>query len=108
MDEIYFDCGAFFIEKLCLIHSPFAVEVAAFVIAFFLRSRHQVGEAIDHHGGLGDDADDDAQDVYFGRDEVMSQEIPDGVDAQRDVDQDRGHESWVVFSSEDKEHHDVG
>lgn len=78
------------------------------MIAFFLRCGHQVGETIDHHGGLGDDAYDDADDVHLGRDEAFGEEIPDGVDAQRDVDQDGGHEAGVVLPPEDEEHHDVG
>ena len=78
------------------------------MIAFFLRRGHQVGKAIDHHGGLGNDANDDAQDVYFGRNKAVAEEIPDGVDAQWDIDQNRGYKTWIILPSEDKEHHDVG
>ena len=78
------------------------------MIAFFLRRGHQIGKTIDHHGGLGNDADDDALDVYFGRNKAVAEEIPDGVDAQWDIDQNGGDETWIVLAAEDKEHHDVG
>ena len=78
------------------------------MIAFFLRLRHEVGEAIDHHAGLGDDADDDAQDVCSCRDKAIREEEPDGVDAERDVEQDADHEAGVVLAPEEEEHHDVG
>ena len=77
------------------------------MIPFLLRRGHQVGEAIDHHGGLGNDANDDAQDVYLCRNKAVAEEIPDGVDAQWDIDQNGGYKTWIIFTSEDEEHHDV-
>lgn len=78
------------------------------MIAFFLRLRHEVGEAIDHHAGLSDDADDDAQDVCSCRDKVVGEEEPDGVEAEGDVEQDADHEAGVVLAPEEEEHHYVG
>ena len=59
------------------------------MIALFLRLRNEVGEAIDHHAGLGEDADDDTQDVCSRRDKAVGEEEPDGVDAKWDVDPER-------------------
>ena len=77
------------------------------MIPFLLRRGHQVGEAIDHHGGLGNDANDDADNVHFCRDEIVREEIPDGIDAQWDINQNGGYKTWIIFTSEDEEHHDV-
>ena len=51
----------------------------AFMIPFLLGGGHQIREAIDHHRGLGNDADNDADDVHFGRDESVGEEVPDGI-----------------------------
>ena len=65
------------------------------MIALFLRPRHEVGEAIDHHAGLGDDADDDTQDVCSRRYKAIGEEEPDGVDAKRDVDPERADQETL-------------
>ena len=39
-------------------------------------------------------------DVPFGRNKAVAEEIPDGVDAQWDIDQNGDDKTWIILPSE--------
>ena len=53
------------------------------MIAFFLRCGYQIGKAIDHHRGLGNDADDNAHDVHSCAYKPVGEEIVYHIYADR-------------------------
>ena len=78
------------------------------MVALLLRCRHQIGEAIDHHRGLGNDAEDNAHDVHSCAYKTIGEEIVYHIYAERNVHKHTCHQTGIVLAAEDKEHHDVG
>ena len=83
------------------------IQRKALLAQFSLHHGLEESEAVDHHGCLGKDADDDADDIAGSGAKTIGNEVPDCVDADGNVEKDADDKTRIVLLENDG-HHDMG